>query len=276
METEQIASSTRRVIPSRRGHLAISGERDIPLLELVRDCTYITRPQIEELGIGQVGRWKETYRNRTRRLTRLVDMGQLTMHGQALPYRGMVYSIGRAGLVTLEFIGNGLLNVTSESEALSNDRQIPHFLGLNQARIQLLSSFTIRNWLSDRVLQSLNISTNTPTAKDYDAIFELALTGPDRLIKVAFEYERTLKSRERYAEIRGLLETEAGVSGVLYVVEGWQAVNALSGLVYSRRCPVAITMTSWLGARGADAEVRMVSGNTIVRSKLNSFLLSLK
>jgi Replication-relaxation len=270
METEQIAPVTRRVIPPSPGRLTISMERDIPLLELVRDCTYITRSQIEELGS-----WQESYRNRNRRLNRLVEIQHLTTHGQTLPYKGMVYSIGRAGLATLEVIGNGLLNVTSESESLSKDLQIPHYLGINKSRVRMLEAFKVRSWWSDRVLQSLNIMSNSPTIKDYDAIVEIDLST-DRPIKVGFEYERTLKSKERYADIRRLLDREESVSGVLYVAEGEQAAVALSGLVYSLRCPVATTTTSQLEAHGADAEVRRVSGSKVVRSKLNSFLFSLK
>jgi hypothetical protein len=270
METEQIASSARRVVTLQPGRLIISTEKDIPLLELVRDCTYITRSQIEQLAT-----WQESYRNRNRRLNRLVYMRQLTTHGQALPYKGMVYSVGRAGLATLEVIGNGLLNVTSESETLSNDLQIPHYLGINKSRMRMGEAFKIRSWWSDRVLQSLNIMSNSPTIKDYDAIVEIDLS-PERLIKVGFEYERTLKSKDRYADIRRLLDREESVSGVLYVTEGEQIAVALSGLVYSLRCPVAITTTSQLEARGADAEVRTVSGGKVVRSKLNSFLMFLK
>lgn len=270
MEKEQIASVTRSVIPSRQGRLVLSMEQDLPLLELIRDCTYITRPQIEQLG-----RSRESYRSRTRRLSRLVEMRQLETHEQALPYNGMVYSIGRAGLATLEVIGNGLLNVTSETESLSNDRQIPHYLGINRSRVRLQQTFKVRSWWSDRVLQSLNIMSNAPTIKDYDAIVEVDLS-PERTIKIGFEYERSLKSRDRYADIRRLLEREESVAGVLYVSEGEQAAVALSGLVYSTRCPVAIATTSSLEAQGADAEIRRVSSGKVVRSKLNAFLASLK
>jgi hypothetical protein len=123
MQQEQIASVTRGRVATPQGRLTISGERDIPLLELIRDCTFITRSQIEQLSRvpGAVRGFSKTesYRSRTRRLSRLIEIQQLTTHGQMLPYKGIVYSIGRAGLATLEVLGNGLLNITSGSDVLS-------------------------------------------------------------------------------------------------------------------------------------------------------------
>jgi hypothetical protein len=274
METEQIASVTRGRVATRKGRLTISGERDIPLLELIRDCTYITRSQIEQLSRvpGAVRGFSKTesYRSRTRRLSRLVEIQQLATHGQMLPYQGVVYSIARAGLSTLEVLGNGLLSVTSGSDVLSNDRQISHYLGINRARVQLSTAFDIRKWWSDRVLQSHNISSNIPTVKDYDAIFELA-QSPDRFIRVGLEYERTMKSRDRYAEIRRQLDREKSVHGVLYVVEGEQPANYLSQLVYSEHLPVATVIASQLEEHGAVAEALVVSSGRVIRSKLKIF-----
>lgn len=270
METEQVVTSAGGRLAHRSGRLVISMEKDIPLLELVRDCTYITRPQIEQLV-----RQQESYRNRSRRLSRLVEIAHLATHGQETPYSGNVYSIARRGLAVLEVIGKGLFSVTSETEVLSNDLQIAHYLGINKTRLQLLETFHIRKWWSDRVLQSLNIATNSPTVKDYDAIIDVSISQ-DRVIKLGFEYELTMKSRDRYAEIRRLLEREEGVSGVLYVTESEQTAVVLSGLVYSQRCPVAITTTSQIEVNRASAEVFTASGGKVVRSNLNSFLSILK
>jgi len=270
METEQIASSTRGRVEYRGRLPRLSLSMDIPLLELIRNSTYITRLQIEQLS-----RKKEVYRTRTRRLTRLVDLGQLSLREQSFPYDGRIYSIARGGLATLEALGNGLLNVTCESDTLSNDLQIPHFLGLNQTRIRLQRSFAIREWWTDRVLQSLNLASDAPTAKDYDGIMEIAI-AQDRMLRIGVEYEKTLKATDRYTEIRKLLENETSVAGVLYVVESENLSQAISGRVFSSRCPVAVTTNSALEALGAEAIVRTVSGNRVVRAKLNGFLASLK
>jgi hypothetical protein len=106
--------------------------------------------------------------------------------------------------------------------------------------------------------------------KDYDAVFELALSA-DRLIRVGFEYERTLKSRDRYAEIRKLLGRETSVAGVLYVVEGEQPANYICQLVYSENCPVAIAIASQLEEHGGSAEILIVSAGKVVRTKLKTF-----
>jgi hypothetical protein len=270
METEQIASSTRGRVEYRGRLPRLSLEKDIPLLEVIRDATYITRSQIDH-----VSRPKEIANSRSRRLARLVDLQQLTLHAPSFPYPGRVYSIARAGLATLEALGNGLVNVTSESERLSNDLQIPHFLGLNQTRIRLGRSFDMRQWWNDRLFQSLNYASNTPTVKDYDAVMEVAIS-PERLIRVGVEYEKTLKSKERYQDISKLLANETGVAGVLYVVESEPVSVLLSPRVYSARCPVAVTTNSELEANGAEAMSRTVLGNRVVRVGLNGFLATLR
>jgi hypothetical protein len=270
METEQIASSTRRRVEYRGRLPRLNPDMDIPLLELIRDSTYITRSQIDLLSMQ-----KEISRTRNRRLTKLVDLRQLTLHEATVPYVGRVYSIARGGLVALEALGNGLLNVTSESESLSNDLQIPHFLGLNQTRIRLQKSFNIRHWCSDRLLQSNNYSSTNPTKKDYDGIMEVAIS-PGRFLRIGVEYERTPKSADRYEQIGQLLESETAVAGVLYVVEGENLAVVLSARVYSTRCPVAVATNSELAAHGADAMVRTVSGAKVVRVGLNGFLSTLK
>jgi hypothetical protein len=266
MQEEHVSSGTGIVIHTGRHRISLAG--DVPLLEVIRDCTYITRPQIDLLCIKP-----EEQRNRNRRLAKLLMLRQIKDHGKVFPYPNKVFSITREGLLSLEITGGGILSVTSNSEILSDDQQMVHFIGLNQARIKLQSVFNITRWLTDRNLRSLNIATENTTSKDYDGVFELR-NSLGKTLQIGIEYEKTIKSKERYAEIRKVLARENSINAVLYVAENESASVLLSQHVYSDKCPVAVITAGELYNRGNESNVKTVRDKRVVYVNIGDFLSS--
>jgi hypothetical protein len=259
------------VTTSGRGRpYSLSPTRDVPILQLVRDSTYITRPQVERLLPSTA--LLEDWTNRNKRLRRLVQLDQLHHHGQMFPYQGQVYSITRAGLGTLETVGRGIHSVTSETDLPSLLVQALHFLGLNEVRASLLKVFTIEDWYGDRMLKSLNILAPNPTAKDYDSIAVVATALPQTHLRVGIEYERTIKSQTRYAEIRKILDTEKQIDVLMYFTENAETANIMASLVYSTALRVCAVDAPELAKSGAECTVFTVRDRKVMRVPIKQFL----
>jgi len=254
------------------GKHVLSMARDVPILLAVRDSTFINRHQIESL-VSQSGK-PEHWKNRNNRIRRLISpLGQLVVYPQCFPYPGRVFSISREGLRTLELAGMGLLSVTSGTEFLENINQIPHFLGLNAIQIELKKAFNISNWYGDRYLKSMNIAVGKPTAKDYDSVAFIANpANSESPIRIGIEYERVLKSKERYAEIRKNLSGEEQIDGLIYFADNDLVANQLAAVVYSQTLPVCIVTTNELYRLGSNCSILTVRDRQVVRWKLGKFI----
>jgi hypothetical protein len=254
------------------GKHVLSMARDVPILLAVRDSTFINRHQIESL-VSQSGK-PEHWKNRNNRIRRLISpLGQLVVYPQCFPYPGRVFSISREGLRTLELAGMGLLSVTSGTEILENINQIPHFLGLNSIQIELKKAFNISNWYGDRYLKSMNLAVGKPTAKDYDSVAFIANpANSENPIRIGIEYERVLKSKERYAEIRKNLSSEEQIDGLIYFADNDLVANQLAAVVYSQTLPVCIVTTNELYRLGSNCTILTVRDRQVVRWKLGKFI----
>ena len=63
---------------TQKANLILNPAKDFPLLQLIRDATFISRQQLELLIAGQT---KEmNYDSRNRRLARLVELGQIKVY----------------------------------------------------------------------------------------------------------------------------------------------------------------------------------------------------
>lgn len=246
-------------------------EKDIPLLVLIRDATFITQRQVYALWEGA-----DSVKAIEHRLYKLRSVGQVQEHGLAFPYPSRVLSITRAGLSTLEAVGRGLLSISSDSEQLADTLQIHHYLGLNRTQSLFNDMFPGLKWIGDRELRSRNIIATSTTAKDYDAVVDLLGVGKEgRTIKLAIEFERTPKSKDRYAQIREQIAKEAKVDGVLYVTEDEMLSLLISREVFTKTCQVgSVTITELLENKMA-GKIKTVRDNAIVREQFNTFLQSL-
>ena len=266
--------------PARRpvthmGRFLLNPARDLPLLQLVRDATFISRQQIELLIAGRTQ--ELNYDNRNRRIANLVKRDQLQICHECFPYPGRIFTITHAGLNTLQISGMGILSVTADTEMLADIRQMPHFLGLNEIEIAAREALSVRRWIGDRQLKSLNIAANRPTQKDYDSIAEIAApSGSDAVIYLGIEYERTIKSKDRYAQIRKKLDAERQIQGLLYFVDNEENAVILSREVYSALVPVGVVIVSQFQSDGVNATLRVVQDRSIVRTSVKDYLTSVQ
>ena len=106
---EQISSETGR----RPAAIEYSFERDLPLMEAVRNATFIAQDQLwDEMEAAGV---EHSRRSFNWRLQRLAQACLVTRLPPRVPYKGAVFTITRSGLECLEACGHGLVSLTSET-----------------------------------------------------------------------------------------------------------------------------------------------------------------
>jgi hypothetical protein len=271
MEQQNSVSGNDLTPKAKIGRHSLSIKFDIPVLQLIRDSTFITRHQVVDLlptiaqGTGK--------RALNARLARLVGLKQIREHDQAFPYSGRVFSIDHGGLLTLELSGLGILSVTSETEILSDEKQVAHFLALNTIQIFMRKFFTVSRWWDDRYLKSLNIVTSRPTNKDYDAVIDVSLAKDQATpIRVGIEYERSLKARDRYANIRKSLASESQIHRLLYFVDNEQIATVVCNEVFTNNLPIGVALTQEFYKQGDQCRVFIKGGTEIGARSMRDFL----
>ena len=202
----------------------LSSERDLPLLLAVRNTTFVSHDQLFRLMV-EAG-LEHNRRCFNWRIRRLIKGAHVRETPSIAPYSGSIYSITRFGLAVLESYGEGLVSVTSSSRNLPSVVQAPHFLELNEIYRAFKSTEKLKSWKSDRELISLNYVIGTPLAKDYDAIAEIEAAGDS--LRIAIEYERTIKLADRYKQIQDAIRDEGQVDMVLYLTSTLDLVFSLS------------------------------------------------
>ena len=275
MQGQDVISRTGRRPVTHAGKSLLNPARDLPLLLLIRDATFISRQQLELLIAGRTE--EVNYDCRNRRLARLVELNQIQIYPQCFPYPGRIFAITQAGINTLQVAGMGILSVSADTETLADVGQVPHFIGLNQIEIAARKAFGIRQWIGDRQLKSLNIAANRPTQKDYDSIAEIASPfDSNAVIHLGIEYERTIKSKERYAQIRKNLDAERQIQGLLYFVDNETNAVFVSREVHSATVPVGVVIASQFQSNGVDAPLRVVQDRSVVRISIQDYLTSIR
>jgi hypothetical protein len=274
MQGQDVISRPGRRPVTHKGKYLLNPKKDLPLLQLIRDATFISRQQIELLIAGRTE--EVNYRCRNRRLERLVELNQIQIYPQCFPYPGRIFAITQAGINTLQVTGMGILSVSADTETLADVGQVPHFIGLNQIEIAARKAFGVRRWIGDRQLKSLNIASNRPTQKDYDSIAEIASpSDSNAIIYLGIEYERTIKSKDRYAQIRKKLEAERQIQGLLYFADTETNASLLSREVYSATVPVGVVIASQFQTNGVDAMLRVVQDRSVIRVSVQDYIASI-
>jgi hypothetical protein len=274
MQGQDVISRPGRRPVTHKGKYLLNPKKDLPLLQLIRDATFISRQQIELLIAGRTE--EVNYRCRNRRLERLVKLNQIQIYPQCFPYPGRIFAITQAGINTLQVTGMGILSVSADTETLADVRQVPHFIGLNQIEIAARKAFGVRRWIGDRQLKSLNIASNRPTQKDYDSIAEIASpSDSNAVIYLGIEYERTIKSKDRYAQIRKKLEAERQIQGLLYFADTETNASLLSREVYSATVPVGVVIASQFQTNGVGAMLRVVQDRSVILVSVQDYIASI-
>ena len=195
-----------------KGYILISEESDIPLLRHVRDCRFVSRPQLFDLlqhGAGHLP--ASSYTSRLNRLVRHDYIRTLSGHTHRA---SAIYFIAPNGLLELESHGEYCLAIDSETRHMPHPLLVHHCLELTDIRLILMGTSRLLSWTPEVQVVSENLACGT-YQKDYDAVVKVQ--NGREIHKFALEYERTLKGAQRYQAIRLSLEREREVQSVVYM-----------------------------------------------------------
>jgi hypothetical protein len=198
--------------------------RDRVLLHTVADARYITHSQLFQFSRLHTGDFERRVFNW--RVRRLVKSGLLRK--QVIPYLGAdaLYAITRGGVHALEEMGIVYLGDFVEREKDPAEAQIPHVLELNRIRLALERSRVLLSWVPEVFIRALNQSPTLNYAKAYDAVATVLLGNGERA-EFAIEYERTLKSEQKYTKILEAIESEQHLSSILYLAPSFEILVSL-------------------------------------------------
>ena len=215
--------------------------RDRELLHLVADARYMTHSQLFQLARLQAVEFERPVFNW--RVRRLVNSGLLRK--LTVPYLGAdaLYSITRAGVHALEEMGIVYLADFVEREKDPAEAQIPHVLELNRIRLALERSRVLVSWVPEIFIRAVNQSPTLNYAKAYDAVARVRLADPDEAT-FAIEYERTLKSEQKYAKILEVIESEQRLHSILYLAPSYEILSSLRWYFERTRLNVLFAMVA--------------------------------
>lgn len=199
-------------------------DRDRELLHLVADARYLTHAQMFQLARLKALEFERPVFNW--RVRRLVKSGLLRK--QVVPYLGTdaLYSITRGGIHALEEMGITYLGGYVEREKDPTEVQIPHVLELNRIRLALERSGALMFWVPEVFIRAVNLSPTLGYAKAYDAVANVRL-GDGVRVEFAIEYERTLKSEQKYEKILEAIESERRLHTILYLAPSYEILSSL-------------------------------------------------
>lgn len=208
----------------RKGHIAVSDERDVPLLLHIRNARAITQDQL--CSLLTLDHLEDSQRSTQWRITRLEKSGLIARMEVGKFFRQPVYTITTLGMSLLEYRGHTLVSLSSETGHLLHNSQIFHALELVNIRIALAKNGALRSWRTEPEVASRNMVYSTGASKDFDAL--VTIERNDRTYTIGFEYERTVKAAARYAEIRDTLNRDCSAEMVLYLASSYDVLHVLA------------------------------------------------
>jgi hypothetical protein len=207
-----------------KGSVCLNETQDKRLLEWVVDARFITHSQLFALTrLELLGSSRAVFNWRVRRM---VQGGLLRKQVVAFLASDALYSATRAGLHALEEMGVPYAAGFTDRETDPHEAQIPHILELTRIRLALLRSGTLMRWISESFIRVLSLSPIHAYAKTYDAIATVSLGG-GRCGEFAIEYERTLKSPQKYDKVRQAIESEERLTNFLYLSPSFPVLSAI-------------------------------------------------
>jgi hypothetical protein len=210
--------------------IAVSEDRDIPVLLQARNSRFITHHQLFELM--RLAGSESSRRSFNWRIQRLVDSNYISVCDGNFGYGSQVYRITRQGLMQLERHGHFAAVLNSATLHLPHLSHIHHALELKAIQVVLARANVLASWQSDVETASSNTVSTAPLEKDYDAVVDV--WNHDKIARFALEYERTLKNSRHYERIRQALEAEDKVGCILYLTPGeemaFHLAQELSGI----------------------------------------------
>ena len=213
-----------------KGTVSVSELRDIPLLLHVRNSKFISHSQLFELmKLASTEYSRESF---AWRVQRLVAGNYLARCQDDFGNGTIVYRITHRGLIQLESHCHYATVLNSLTQHLPHPSHAWHALELNSVRLALARANVLLSWKSDIETASANTISTNPLEKDYDAIINV--WNEDCAAAFGLEYERSIKSSQRYDRIRLVLEAESKLNCILYLGAGeeitWHLARQLSGI----------------------------------------------
>jgi len=199
-----------------KGTFSLSASRDIPLLLRVRNSRFVSHQQLFELLTLSALEYSRQSFNW--RVQRLIAGNYLEICSGEFGHGSSVYRITRGGLAQLENYGHFATTFNSKTPHLPHISQAHHALELVAIELELARNKVLVSWKSDLETASLNVISEQPFVKDYDAVVDV--WNDQTAARFAVEYERTLKSAQQYERIRRVLEKEDTVGCILYLTAG--------------------------------------------------------
>jgi hypothetical protein len=199
-----------------KGTCSVSGERDIPILRVVRNSKFITHQQLFEMMLLAGKEYSHSGFNW--RMKRLRDARFVDICEGKFGRGTLIYRIATSGLLQLEDHGHFATVLNSTTEHLPHPSQVHHALELNSIHLALTRGNVLAAWLSDVETASENTVSRSPLNKDYDAIVDV--WSEQKMARFALEYERTLKNSRQYERVRRNLERDQRIGCVLYLTAG--------------------------------------------------------
>ena len=207
-----------------KGYIAISDERDIPVLLHIRNARAVSFNQL--CGLLKHDEIETLRRSVHWRVSRLEKAGLIERFEQDRFFGQPVFAITPLGLALLESRGHSMVALPSTIEHVIHRSQLFHALELVNIRLALAQHGILRSWKSELEVQSRNLVLEHSNAKDYDAVVEVSIEGESRIF--AIEYERTAKASARYKAIRELLSRDKTVETVLYLTSDHDVLYLLA------------------------------------------------
>jgi hypothetical protein len=247
-----------------KGSIEVSYAQDIPLLRQVLHSQTITHDQLFEfMRIGCYELKRPSFNWRVRRL---VEHGFLNRYYLPEISQNYLYRIGSRATCLSEFAT--FLAVRSRKQVVEPWTCI-HSIELNRIHLSLARlPGVLEKWVSETTIVSQNLLTTFGYSKDYDALVTVRLEH--RLSTFALEYERTVKRKADYIDIRERLESEHQVQLFLYLAATEHLLSFLTHCFASVRVGLYLGLAVDFLASPLDTPVVAVAGGrrTLLRNVL--------
>ena len=236
-----------------------TNRRDGKVLEIVATAKWITHRQLSE--IAKIIRLEKNDNRKVFewRVRRLSELGLLKKQRPPFLNQAILYSITKNGIFRLETMGMHPRSLASDRDEPESEHFIPHALELNRIWISLLRSGMLSRWLPDSAIRVLRRAGNQEYAKVYDAV--ATLREGYELCKIGIEYERSLKTIDKYQEIGSKLADERGVQAVLYLCPNNEILRTITDVFFRSRKTVIVALMEDFVANplGGRAEVNLLT-----------------
>jgi hypothetical protein len=251
-----------------KGTIALSAEKDLPLLRQVMYSKYVTQAQLW-LFMRHSG-CEESRGAFLWRAKRLADHGFIARHVLPMVQRDPIFAIAASGVVYLvENLGLAYSGPDAGLEVRPDGAGVAHAVGVNAVHLELLRSGHLVSWENEMEIRCRNELEGLQNAKEYDAIVTLSLGV--RQLRIALEYERTPKTKAEYDNIVATLARERNVERVLYLAGTSHIRSVLLDRFSRKSARVFIALASDL-RKGELSDLEVVDAQTTRAGRLIDIL----